>query len=32
MITDQASENEPIIEGSFCGFAKHSDSNLIGSF
>ncbi|VBB32816.1 unnamed protein product [Acanthocheilonema viteae] len=29
MITDKENQNEPIIEGSFYGFAKHSDSNLI---
>ncbi|VDK78362.1 unnamed protein product [Litomosoides sigmodontis] len=29
MISDKEQKNEPIVEGSFCGFAKHSDSNLI---
>uniref|UniRef100_A0A0R3RGK2 Protein kinase domain-containing protein n=1 Tax=Elaeophora elaphi TaxID=1147741 RepID=A0A0R3RGK2_9BILA len=29
LITDRASQSESIMEGSFCGFAKHSDNNLI---
>uniref|UniRef100_A0A1I8EF77 Protein kinase domain-containing protein n=1 Tax=Wuchereria bancrofti TaxID=6293 RepID=A0A1I8EF77_WUCBA len=29
LINDRTNQSEPIIEGSFYGFAKHSDSNLI---
>ncbi|EFO15244.2 CAMK/CAMKL/PASK protein kinase, partial [Loa loa] len=29
MISDRTNQSKSIIEGSFCGFAKHSDNNLI---